>query len=810
MILKIYTTLLFFFLTINVFAQNLTQTIRGTVSDADSKQPLSGVSVILVGTDPIVGTTTNDLGQFKLEQVQVNRISLQLIYFGYETITLPDIELNSGKEKVITAEMQESILETEEVVIQTKEKGTPVNDMSLVSTRSISSEESKRFAGGFNDPSKVLTNFAGVTHSQNGQNDIIVRGNSPKYVQWRLEGIEITNPTHFADQNNIKGGISALNNSLLATSDFSTGAFAPEYGNVLSGVIDVKLREGNNRKLESSVGVGILGSDLTFEGPLKKGYDGSFLVNYRYSTISLIKQLGLIKADGVLNYQDAAFKVVLPSKKAGTFSIFGLGGLSGFNAKNVKPDVTTTPSNTTDPADISEDYKKQTYLANIGMNHTLFLTDHSSIKTSLSFTDNGIWENIFKVKTTKIYDDKGNYKKDSVGNDQLYYKSSMAKACYTAAITYNYKLNAKNTLQIGTKYSLWDYHYNLGWLPENSTTWFTAVDMHKFIGTLRNFISWKWRPTEHITIVSGFHNMNVLYNHKSTIEPRVAIKWQLTDHCSIHVGYGKHSMMESIHNYFTRITQKDGSVIEPNKNLGLLKAKHYVVGYEKQIGKNIRATLEFYYQYLYNLPVENLDTSYYATINEGNNYRYVPLVNKGTGKNYGVELTIERFLANNYYFLINGSLYNSKYRALDGIERNTAYNGNYLVNLLCGREFTKLGRKRNQTLTLNGKIFFGGGQKYIPLLRDNAGNISVDPANNQFWNYGQAYNNSLGNIYQLTLSATYKWNKPRATHELYINLDNLTNTQAKLSEYYDPTKPGSVSYIKQFGFFPNLMYRVYF
>ena len=103
-------------------------------------------------------------------------------------------------------------------------------------------------------------------------------------VQWRLEGTEITNPTHFADQNGIQGGVSALNNSLLATSDFSTGAFSAEYGDVLSGVYDVKLRNGNNQKYETSLGIGVQGSDITLEGPFKKGYGGSFLFNYRYST----------------------------------------------------------------------------------------------------------------------------------------------------------------------------------------------------------------------------------------------------------------------------------------------------------------------------------------------------------------------------------------------------------------------------------------------------------------------------------------------------------------------------------------------
>jgi hypothetical protein len=526
--------------------------------------------------------------------------------------------------------------------------------------------------------------------------------------------------------------------------------------------------------------------------------------------MTLINTLGLVEADGVLKFQDATFKIVLPAKKAGEFSLFGLGGLSGFQINNVKPDMITTPTNETNTADISEDYKKRTYLSNYGMNHTLNITKNSFIRTTLSYSNNGITEDVFKTKTTKIYNAQGDFLRDSVGDKTLDYKNRLMKSTYSGAIMYNNKLNSRNTIQIGTRYSLMGYDYNLSWLEASTAEWFTAVDMRKSIGTLRNFIGWKYRPTPYITIVSGFHNMNVLYNNKSTIEPRVAVNWKLNNRNILSAGYGKHSTMESIHNYFTRVTLNDGSIIEPNKNLDLLKAHHYVLGYEKRFTENLRAKLETYYQQLYNLPVENNDTSYYATINEGTDFQYVSLVNKGTGKNYGIELTIERFFANNYYFLINGSLYNSRYKSLEGVERNTQYNGNYLINILCGKEFVNLGRKRNQALILNAKLFFGGGQKYIPLLRDANGNVAVDPVNKRFWDYTKAYNSSIDDVHQVTISISYKWNKPKTTHELFINLDNITNSKAKLSEYYDTTKPNSIGHISQFGFFPNLMYRVYF
>lgn len=794
------------------FSQDFSQTVRGVVTDTDSQLPLIGASVIIMGTNPIIGTTTDVAGQFRLEKIPVGRVNLQISYLGYENITLTNMVVNAGKEVVLNLAMEESVVKMEEIVVKANtKKGAALNEMAVLSARSISVEETKRFAGGFDDPSRILSNFAGVTSTQDGSNDIIVRGNSPKYIQWRLEGVEITNPNHFADQNAVTGGISALNNNLLATSDFYTGAFSPEYGDALSGVYDVKLRAGNNEQREIALGLGLLGTDVMLEGPIKKGYGGSYLLNYKYSTIALISDLGLVQIDGDLKFQDAAFKIVLPSKKLGVFSFFGLGGKSSFLFEDVKPDFWSTPTNATQTAVIREDFEKASYLGNLGMNHTFSITKNSYLKTTLSYANTGIEDDVFIGNKVEDENEEGGFIPDSIADKRLNFKNRINNIAYRGAMTYSHKLNAKNKLQIGTKYTLFEYDYTQeSLLDKREEGLYTNAQFKEHISLIRNFISWKHRFNEHLTMVTGFHNMNVLFNNKTTFEPRIALSWQLNKTSVLNAGYGKHSKMESIHNYFAKVEQADGSILEPNRDLDLLKAHHFVLGYEKRFTKNIRAKLELYYQALYKLPVENIDTSFYATINEGWDYRYVELVNEGTGKNYGVELSLERFLNNNYYFLLNASLFNSTYKALEGVKRNTPYNGQYLVNLLVGKEFTKLGKKKNKTLAINGKVFLGGGRKYIPLLRDAAGNLAVDPLKGQFWDYEKAYAQDLEDIYTVNLSISYKIDKRKATHELFLNLDNLTNHKGKINEYYDEQAPNSVGYLAQFGFFPNLLYRVYF
>ncbi len=793
------------------FSQNLTQTVRGVIADADSKLPLVGATVFIPNSNPVRGAITDSDGVFRLENVPIGRINLKCSYVGYDEKMVSNIVVNSGKEAVLNIYLTEAFATLDQVVITANtNKGEALNEMAILSARSISPEQTNRYAGGFNDPSRIMSNFAGVSNTQDGSNDIIVRGNSPKYFQWRLEGVEITNPNHFGDQSAVGGSVSTLNNNMLATSDFYTGAFAPEYGDALSGVYDIGLRTGNNEKTEAVFGFGLLGTELTLEGPFKKGYSGSYLVNYRYSTASLAGNLGLLDFGGVLNFQDLSFKVVLPTAKAGVFSLFGLGGKSDFLLEDVTPALWETPGNGSMKSQINEDYKKGAYLANTGLNHTININDKSYLHSTLAYSSEGVDDDVFEKTVVKIYDNDGNFLRDSSVSTKLNFSSRLQKNTLRGAVTYNAKINTRHKIQVGTKYTLFGYTFEQSALQEESGERFTLVDFQENIGTLRNFVSLRSRLTEKLTMVSGVHHMAVLYNQQNTLEPRLAFHWQSSPTDAFSAGYGKHSSMESVHHYFAKVEQPDGTVTEPNKDLDLLKAHHVVLGYEKRFGKYLSAKIETYYQHLYNLPVENLDTSFFATINEGLEFRHVALVNKGTGKNYGVELTIERFFDKNLYVLFNTSVFQSKYQSLEGVERNTPYNGNYLLNFLCGKEFEHLGKKKNQTLGLNAKVFFAGGRRIIPLLRDDDGNLAVEPENNQFWDYEKAYENKLEDVYQVILSASYRWHKPRATHELFLNLDNLTNTKGKISEFYDEDEPDKVAYLTQFGFFPNVLYRVYF
>jgi hypothetical protein len=761
-------------------AQSVIQTVRGTLKDEDGKSPLVGASVVIAGTDPLEGTITDIDGTFRFDNVTVGRIDLEIRYIGYEDKHVPNILVSSGKEVVLDLEMRESVLNMDEVVISaTQKKGEVLNEMAAISSRSFSVEETKRYAGSFQDPSRMVSAFAGVTSNPDGNNDIVVRGNSPKGILWRLDGIEIPNPNHFANEGATGGPINALNSELLSNSDFQTGAFAPEYGDVLSGVFDIHMRSGNNEKREYSVGAGVLGTDITLEGPFSNQYNGSYLVNYRYSSLAMLDDAGLVDYDGVPKYQDAAFKMMLPAGRLGTLSVFGLGGIS-----HILQSEEDDEGNITGKADFGA------RLGVVALNHMITIDQNNFMKITLSASGNG-----------SHYDYE---EPDSLDIMQLNGKGSWEKSSLRSAIMFSSKLNSRNRFMVGIKYTRHFYDMYEYYFDNDLDRWVCGIQMNRFADSWQSYLSWKFRLNDQLKLISGVHGIFFSINGDFNIEPRIGLTWQIDPKQTVHLGFGSHSKAESIVTYYTIVNYSDGGSLTPNKNLGLSRARHYVAGYEYRFNRNLNSRVELYYQDLYNIPVENYDTSFYTVLNSDEGYVSKALVNEGSGHNYGIELTLERFFANKFYFLFTSSLYDSKYRAKDDLLRNTKYNGNFSLNFLAGREFN-IGRGVNKkVLGVNTKVFYNGGRRYIPVKLEES-----RQKGETVYDYSKAWEDRLDDIFQLNLSISFRINRPKAGHEFMLDISNVTCAQGKTWEYYNEYT-GEIDYDRQLFMIPNIMYRVHF
>ena len=765
----------------NLTAQDLTQNVRGTIVDFDSKVPIIGAKVIVLGTEPLQGAVTDINGDFKIEKVATGRIQLRITSSGYQEIFLPNILVESGKEKILQIEMLEDIktLKTVEVTAES-DKSESINKMSTVSAKTFTVEETNRYAGSLNDPARMVSGFAGVTGNPEGDNDIVVRGNSPRGILWRLEGIDIPNPNHFSGNGATGGPISALNGAMLANSDFFSGAFAPEYGNALSGVFDVKFRDGNNEKREYSFSAGVIGLDGTLEGPFKAGYRGSYLINYRYSSIALLDKFGILDFDGIPIYQDASFKFNFPTKNAGTFSLVGMGGVSHIDQTDQNDET----------GHVYWTYDFGANMGVVGLKHAYIINPKVYVKSYVSMsTASNFGEGEYqKADSTGLF----KAEKDLYQDNQLKAQSIL-----------NFKLNNKNLFQVGATYTRFNYKYFFehDYDDENGIMK-RENDASGDADMIQSFASWKYRMTNDLTLVSGVHHTHFFLNNTYAVEPRLGLKWNIEKRHTLSLGAGMHSRIESLSTYLYNELQPDGTYKYLNRDMDLSKSIHTVLGYSFQLSENMYIKTELYYQHLYNLPVDNDSTSYYSLVNSSQGIPGYKLVNKGTGHNYGAELTVERFFHKGYYFLLTGSIYKSEYKALDGVLRSTRFDANYASNFLFGKEW-EFGDQGNKTFGINTKVSLIGGNRYTPVDLQ----ASIDNGYTVLQN--KPYGAKGDDVFFVNLGLTYRCDMKRATHSFKIDIQNLTNNQARVEEYYnDRTK--SLEYGTQLSFIPNLIYSIKF
>lgn len=773
-------------------AQNFSQTIRGRVIDHQSDAPLPGVNIILLDMDPVIGTSSDIDGYYAIENVPIGRVSLQATFVGYEPVTLNNLELTSGKELVLNFEMEEQIIEMDEVVIKaSSEKTETNNEMTTVSARQFTIEESQRYAGARNDVSRMAQNFAGVRGANDAVNDIVIRGNSPVGLLWRLEGIDIPNPNHFGDFGSTGGPVSMLNNNVLANSDFLTGAFPAEYGNGISGVFDLKMRNGNIDKHEFLGQIGLNGLEAGAEGPLNKNNRSSYLINYRYSTLGIMSALGINFGTGtaIPYYQDLTFKFNFPTGTKGSFSVFGLGGFSSIDLIS-SGDQNAESNLYIDYVDVYNRVK--TGVA--GISHTYLIDNTSYTKLTLavsSITNNNIVDSV-SYETFEAFD---------------FYREHFELNKISGVFYYKKKFNPKNTLEAGIRAD--DLLVNVAdsILRIDQYEILTEFDGSTYL--IQPYAEWQHKFNDKLTLNAGLHYQILTLNNSDQLEPRAGLKYKISERDMISIGYGLHSMTTPLAIYFQTAYTPSGALYQPNTNLDLVKAHHLIFGYDHIFNETVRAKAEIYYQRLFDV-VTDRDSSSYSGLNTGTFSLGLPdsMANTGTGENYGMELTVEKFLDNGFYFLITGSLYKSIYVGSDGIERSTAFDGNYVGNILAGKEFMLQSKKETvkfkKSLVVDGRFTAAGGQRYTPV--DLTASIAAGEAVYQSEN---AYSEQFSDYMRLDLRAAFKLNGKNASQEWAIDVQNVTNRENPFSERYNPVMHEVVT-INQLGIFPVMQYRITF
>jgi hypothetical protein len=777
-------------------AQNFTQTIKGKVIDKQVQLPLPGVNVIILGSNPVVGAVTDSGGFFKFEKVPVGRTSLELRYIGYQTVNLNNLSLNTGKELLLTVEMEEKVTNMEEVVVKgTRSKIKPLNEMATVSARSFTIEESQRYAGARNDVARMAQNYAGVSSANDAENSIVVRGNTPNGLLWKLEGVDIPNPNHFGNMGATGGPVGMLNNNVLANSDFLTSAFPAEYGNALSGVFDIKMRNGNDEKHEFLYEVGFNGFEGGAEGPISRSNHSSYLINYRYSTLGLVAKMGVNFGTGtaVPYYQDMSFKINVPTKKLGTFELFGLGGLSNIDFKRSGKNWDESGNLYGDEnQDIYARYKSGV----VGLNHTYHPDATSYTKFSVALM--GL-ENHDIVDSIIL----------PAHNPVPFYRGNRANTSIYVSFVFNKKFTSRHNLRLGVSTSH-DY-YNLvdSAFITNRNLFVKNFNYNGSTFLSQAYAQWQYRFTDEMMITPGIHFQHLALNNRYAVEPRIGFHWQFLPKQSLNLGYGLNSKAEPQY-MFTLAEKPDHTYEMLNKNLDFIKSHHLVAGYDLNFSSTLRFKAEVYYQYIYSAIVER-KPSYFSSLNSGSmmNVSYPDSTNNnGEGKNYGVELTFEKFLDKGFYMLLTTSLFDSKYKGSNGVWRNTAFNSKYVANLLAGKEF-KLGSqnieaKSKKWLSFDLRLTAAGGQRYTPV--DIARSIH-DQQTRYFEDL--AFTEQFPNYFRADLRIAYRQDNHKYSQEFGVDVQNITNHNNPLFANYN-LKTGKIDLVNQLGIFPMVQYKLIF
>ncbi|MFN8117450.1 MAG: carboxypeptidase regulatory-like domain-containing protein [Bacteroidia bacterium] len=804
----------------NSFSQTTyTQTVRGQVIDKVSSVGLPGVVVRLKNDSTKKHVATTDAnGNFKIEGIPVGRRSFMVSLIGYNSQPLNDIIVSSGKETFLNIELEESLVQMDEVVVNADEQKDVVTDMQAVNVKTFSIEETERYPGSRQDPARMASNFAGVQGTNDSRNDIVVRGNSPAGLLWRLEEIDIPNPNHFAVAGSAGGPTAIINNKYLANSEFYTGAFPANYGNALGGVFDLKMRNGNNQKHERTFQFGLLGTELSVEGPINKEKGSSYFVNYRYSTLKMLSGLNIkLGTSAVPQYQDGAFRFNFPTKKAGVFSLSGIGGMS-----TIKIILSTQ---TERPKELYGDLNRDQYFAsNMGvviLNHSYSFNSRTLMKISLAYSGQGLNVDHYLVLRDK------NFKPNDTLPQILGYDFLETKS--TLAWYIKHKMNAKNSFKAGFFANA--FHVNFyDQVKINSRydtiaqsildkPYKTRINSQADFYLLQPYIAFVHKFNEKWSTNVGVFAQYLTLSNSWVAEPRASLRYQFKSNQSLSLAYGMHSQMQPTYLYFATPDSlvRDGKVysnpgkIQDNKNLGFSKSQHAVLGYDLQISKYFRTKVEAYYQYLWDIPVYAVPSSV-SLLNRGASFnRFFPIYtmeNKGTGYNYGLEFTLEKIFSKHYFFLYSASLFDSKYTASNGKTFDTDFNGQYMMNLLAGLEY-EIGKSKKNSINVSTKFTYGGGKRYSPVDIAASNAVMDVVADNDKVNTLQfnPYN-------RLDLRIAYKINGKKAAYEIALDLVNLMNTKNVLALSYapDPANINADPLIKnyQLGFLPLFYVKVDF
>lgn len=766
-------TIGFIFTVLSTFAFSQTAVLTGTVSDVSTRAPLVGVSIVIEGSDPFVGTVSDGEGNFKLTATP-GSYTIKASYIGYQDLRKFNVVLTSGNATVMNLEMVEVSTTLGEVEVIAGPTAAAATVETPLSIQRLSTEEIKSNPGGNFDISKVIQSLPGVGTSVGGvRNDIIIRGGAPNENVYYLDGIEVPVINHFTTQGSAGGPQGILNVSFIDEVNLSTSGFHARYDNPLSGVFQFKQRDGNKDRVQGNVRLSGTELAATFDGPLTP--KTTFLASARRSYLQYFFEL--IDLPIRPNYWDFQFKVTHQLNPRTTVTALGLGAIDEFSF--------AVPGESTPEKEYilrSNPFINQdSYTVGLSMERLL---DKGFMNVSLS-------RNFFNNRLDKFEDGRNDDESSrtlGVDSDEIENKLRIDINRSVAGWKYSYGLTAqyvqfRNDVFNTVRKEVRDQN-DVVIQPGLIVDFASDLDFVKygaFLQVSRSLFN------NRVSISGGIRSdMNSFTDEGSdplkTLSPRMSVSYALSEVVRANASVGRYFKIPA----YTVLGFQDDAGNFVNRGAKYIAADHYVGGLEYLPKDDFRVTLEGFYKKYSDYPVSVRRGVSLA--NEGADFGFIgneAVRSNGAGRAYGTELFVQKKLTGRTFYVMAYTWYRTEYAGADEVFIPSSWDNRHLVSAL-------LGRKLKKGWELGLKFRYAGGAPYTPFDM-NASQLNYLSLGTGVPDVSRLNSERLAGFNQFDFRIDKKWNYRQFTFDLYLDVQNafMSKTPSVPAYTFDRNEDGT-------------------
>lgn len=676
--------LIIIFSSANIFSQNGLGEITGSVFDAVTKQPLVGANVFILGTT--YGAATDVNGRYSIKNIPAEMYQVRASVIGYTQRVKTDVMVQPGKLTQLDFELTPQVIEFENVVVTADYFGK--NILEPTSVRNFSFEELRRSPGGFEDVIRALSVLPGVAQADAGRNDLVVRGGAPSENLYLVDGIEVPNINHFGTQGATGGPLSYINLDFVKETSFSTGGFPVLYGDKLSSVLKINLRNGRTDRLGGKATISASQFGLNAEGPLFNE-KSSFILSARRSYLDFIfKSAGF---SFVPEYYDVLAKADYKLDNANSLSFLFVSAFDNVKFFNDDEDKRYDNSRILGSDQIQ-------YFTGLSYQR-LFSNGYMNLSIGRNYVDYDTRQSDSLLNP--IFLNKSKEEENNLRLDVVHKFSSVTEM--------NFGLNAK-LIEFDADILFPNFVTSFGdTLPisslRKSDNFFKGGSYINF-----NFMFFK-RLITNFGIRTDYFNA---INNKFTLSPRFSASYALNQITNLNFSTGIYYQTPS---YIWLIAD------ERNKDLKSVRVNQFVAGFDRQLSDDALLKVEGFYKEYSDYPA-SLVRPYLVLANTGagfsgsddnfSSFGLEPLVSEGFGKSRGIELSVQKKLSDiPYYGILSLTYSKTDFTSLDGIERNGTYDQNWIFNLSGGYRI-------NKYWEVSTKFRFASGRPYTPFQNDGS------------------------------------------------------------------------------------------